>query len=182
LSGEGDDFLADEGVLANLLALGIDAKMSVLLGDAYEKTSGMIFEYGHTMSHAIEKAYGDGVVPHGLGVTYGMLSTSFAAQKLRVMSNVDREEHDKLCWHLLRRWPLPEPMPSAQDVMALAMRDSKRGIAGEAENEISDVILRKMGDVVETSTSNLSRIPAAIVEEWLLEMGFPQSEDVISKF
>ena len=49
-----------------------------LLEDAYEKNCGMIFEYGHTVSHAIEKAYGDGVIPHGLGVTYGMLS-SFSA-------------------------------------------------------------------------------------------------------
>jgi len=184
LSGEdrpGEDSLADEKVLAKLLALGIEAKMTVLLEDAYEKTSGMIFEYGHTVSHAIEKAYGDGVVPHGLGVTFGMLSSTFAAERLGVMSKADREEHDKLCWLLLRRWPLPEPKPSAQEVLALAMRDSKRGIAGESDDEISDVLLRKMGSVVPTSTSNLSKFPAALVEEWLLEMGFPQRERLSSK-
>merc|ERR1712113_508479 len=148
-------------------------KMTVLRQDAYEKTHGMIFEYGHTVSHAIEKAYGDGVIPHGLGVTYGMLSSSFAAEKLGIMSAADREEHDKLCWLLLRKWPLPEPLPSVDVVMGLAMRDSKRGLTNEAEDEISDVLLRKMGDVVPTATNNLSKFPCALVEEWLRTMGFP---------
>eukprot|EP00446_Apocalathium_sp_SHHI-4_P034238 CAMPEP_0177318120 /NCGR_PEP_ID=MMETSP0368-20130122/13908_1 /TAXON_ID=447022 ORGANISM="Scrippsiella hangoei-like, Strain SHHI-4" /NCGR_SAMPLE_ID=MMETSP0368 /ASSEMBLY_ACC=CAM_ASM_000363 /LENGTH=413 /DNA_ID=CAMNT_0018777535 /DNA_START=75 /DNA_END=1316 /DNA_ORIENTATION=- len=172
--GSGEEFSLDGATLAKLLDLGIEAKMSVLLGDAYEKTSGMIFEYGHTVSHAIEKAYGDGIVPHGLGVTYGMLSSSFAAERLGIMSSADREEHDKLCWLLLRRWPLPEPKPTAQKVIALALRDSKRGLCGEAEDEISDVLLRKMGDVVPTPTNNLSKFPCSLVEEWLIDMGFPQ--------
>merc|ERR1719401_1278279 len=155
-----------------LLSLGIEAKMTVLLNDAYERTSGMIFEYGHTVSHAIEKAYGDGVVPHGLGVTYGMISSSYAAEKLGIMSAKDRAEHDELCWLLLRRWPLPEPKPSAETVLALAMRDSKRGLTGEANDEISDVLLRKMGDVVPTSTNMLSKFPSILVVEWLASMGF----------
>jgi len=172
--GSGAEFCIEEDMLETLLALGIEAKMSVLLKDAYEKTSGMIFEYGHTVSHAIEKAYGDGVVPHGLGVTYGMLSSSYVAEQIGIMSKADRREHDRLCWLLLERWSLPEPKPSSQTVLALAMRDSKRGITGEADDEISDVLLRRMGDVVETTTSNLSKFPCALVEEWLLDMGFPQ--------
>merc|ERR1712118_268207 len=67
----------DDQTLMTLTSLGIDAKMTCLKSDAYERTSGMLFEYGHTLSHAIEKAYGDGVIPHGLGVTYGMLSSSY---------------------------------------------------------------------------------------------------------
>merc|ERR1712228_248063 len=130
-----------------------EAKMTILKHDAYERTSGMIFEYGHTVSHAIEKAYGDGVVPHGLGVTYGMLSSSYAAEKLGIMTQEDRKEHDDMCWLLLKRWALPEPKPSIEKVMTLAMKDSKRGLTGEANDEISDVLLRKMGDVVPTSTN-----------------------------
>jgi len=75
--GSGEEFAIEDSMLITLLDLGIEAKMTVLAIDAYEKTHGMIFEYGHTVSHAIEKAYGDGVVPHGLGVTYGMLSSSY---------------------------------------------------------------------------------------------------------
>jgi len=172
--GSGEEFVVDDETLQRLLSLGIEAKMTVLAEDAYEKTSGMIFEYGHTVSHAIEKAYGDGVVPHGLGVTYGMLSSSYAAEKMGVMSPKDRQEHDELCMLLLRKWPLPEPRPSAEMVLSLAMKDSKRGITSEADDEISDVILRRMGDIVETKTSNLSKFPCKLVLEWLVDMGFPQ--------
>jgi 3-dehydroquinate synthase/2-deoxy-scyllo-inosose synthase len=171
--GSGDEFMVDDETLMLLLNLGIEAKMDILAVDAYEKTTGMIFEYGHTVSHAIEKAYGDGVVPHGLGVTYGMMSSSYAAEKMGIMSAEDRKVHDDLCMLLLRRWPLPEPRPSADYVMSLAMRDSKRGLTSEADDEISDVLLRKMGNIVETKTNNLSKFPCSLVREWLLDVGFP---------
>eukprot|EP00425_Heterocapsa_triquetra_P044379 CAMPEP_0195084508 /NCGR_PEP_ID=MMETSP0448-20130528/25174_1 /TAXON_ID=66468 /ORGANISM="Heterocapsa triquestra, Strain CCMP 448" /LENGTH=726 /DNA_ID=CAMNT_0040117831 /DNA_START=41 /DNA_END=2221 /DNA_ORIENTATION=+ len=171
--GSGEEFTMDDKTLMDLLALGIEAKMSILLNDAYEKTSGMIFEYGHTVSHAIEKAYGDGVVPHGLGVTYGMLSSSYAAERMGYMTAEDRQQHDDMCWLLLKRWPLPEPKPKAELVMELAMRDSKRGITSEGPDEISDVLLRRMGDVIPTKTSMLSKFPSQYVLEWLIDMGFP---------
>jgi len=179
--GSGEEFAVDDQTLMMLLALGVEAKMSVLLHDAYEKTSAMIFEYGHTVSHAIEKAYGDGVIPHGLGVTYGMLSSSYAAEKLGLMSPKDRAAHDEICWLLLRRWTLPEPRPSVEKVMALAMKDSKRGITGEAQDEISDVLLYRVGDVVPTKTSMLSKFPCRYVAEWLEDVGFPSSVEVEKK-
>merc|ERR1719506_3592911 len=175
--GSGEEFVMDDNMLSTLLALGIEAKMTVLLNDAYEKTSGMIFEYGHTVSHAIEKAYGDGVIPHGLGVTYGMTSSSYAAEKLGIMSAEDRLEHDELCRLLLIKWQLPEPKPSAEMVLSIAMQDSKRGLTGEADDEISDVLLRKMGDILCTPTNNLSKFPCSLVYEWLVDMGFPSEGD-----
>jgi 3-dehydroquinate synthase/2-deoxy-scyllo-inosose synthase len=171
--GSGDEFMMDDETLKNLIDLGIRAKMSMLLTDAYERTTGMVFEYGHTVSHAIEKAYGDGIIPHGLGVTYGMLSSSYAAERLGIMSPEDRKKHDELCWLLLKRWPLPEPKPTIERVMGFAMRDSKRGITAEADDEISDVVLRKIGDVVPTKTNNLSKFPRKLVDKWLYSMGFP---------
>jgi 3-dehydroquinate synthase/2-deoxy-scyllo-inosose synthase len=168
-----NNFGLDEADLKTLVWLGVDAKMGLLATDAYEKTSGMIFEYGHTVSHAIEKAYGDGTIPHGLGVTYGMLSSSYAAERLGIMSAEDRQEHDELCWLLLKLWPLPEPKPTIERIMGFAMRDSKRGITSEADDEISDVILRKLGDVVSTPTNNLSKFPCKLTYKWLYSMGFP---------
>mmetsp|Transcript_84316 Transcript_84316/g.247312 ORF Transcript_84316/g.247312 Transcript_84316/m.247312 type:complete len:426 (-) Transcript_84316:395-1672(-) len=174
--GSGEEFVMDRETLMSLLRLGIEAKMSVLKEDAYEKTSGMIFEYGHTVSHAIEKAYGDGVVPHGLGVTYGMLSSSYAAEQMGLMTSKDRTVHDDLCWLLLRRWTLPEPKPSVEKIMALAMKDSKRGITSEAQDEISDVLLHRLGEVVPTKTSMLSKFPCRHVAEWLVDVGFPSEQ------
>merc|ERR1719352_2257887 len=106
--GSGEEFFMDDKTIETLISLGIKAKMDMLATDAYEKNSGMIFEYGHTVSHAIEKAYGDGTIPHGIGVTYGMLSSSYAAERLGIMSPEERSKHDALCWLLLKRCPLPE--------------------------------------------------------------------------
>jgi 3-dehydroquinate synthase/2-deoxy-scyllo-inosose synthase len=173
----GDEFMMDDKTLMTLTQLGIDAKMKILEHDAYEKNTGMVFEYGHTVSHAIEKAYGDGVIPHGLGVTYGMLSSSYAAERLGIMSPEDRKHHDAICWLLLKRWPLPEPRPTVERVMKFAMRDSKRGITSESDDEISDVLLNRVGEPVPTPTHNLSKFPAKYVSKWLYSMGFPHEDD-----
>merc|ERR1711862_597085 len=93
------------------------------------------------------------------------------------MRIADRRVHDDMCWKLLDMCPLPEPKPGRERVMAIAMKDSKRGIAGEAADEISDVLLRKVGDIIETETQNLSKFPASLIENWLAEIGFPASGD-----
>jgi 3-dehydroquinate synthase/2-deoxy-scyllo-inosose synthase len=174
--GSGEEFMMDDKTLMNLTALGIDAKMQKLKVDALEKTTGMIFEYGHTVSHAIEKAYGDGTIPHGLGVTYGMLSSSYVAERLGIMSPEDRKKHDALCWLLLKRWAFPTPRPTIERIMGFAMRDSKRGITGENEDEISDVLLERMGAPVPTKTQNLSKFPCKHIYKWLYSMGFPHED------
>jgi 3-dehydroquinate synthetase len=170
--GSGEEFALDDETMFQLVCLGVQAKMDMLQHDALEKTSAMVFEYGHTMSHAIEKTYGDGVIPHGLGVTYGMLACSFVAERLGIMSKDAREEHDAVCKMLVQKWPLPLPLPTIEDVMSRAMKDSKRGVTSEAEDEISDVLLRRVGDVLPTSTSNLSKFPSKLFAEWLESMGF----------
>jgi len=124
-------------------------------------------------SHAIEKTYGDGVIPHGLGVTYAMLACSYAAEKLGIMSAEARSEHDALCDLLIQRWPLPKPLPSVGAVMSRAMKDSKRGITSEDPDEISDVLLRDMGDVLPSKTNMLNKFPSILFAEWLHSMDFP---------
>jgi 3-dehydroquinate synthase/2-deoxy-scyllo-inosose synthase len=171
--GSGEEFIMGDETLKTLVTLGIRAKMQMLFNDAYEKTDAMIFEYGHTVSLAIEKAYGAGMIPHGLVLVYGMLSSPYVADQLGLMSAENRKRHDDLCWLLLKRWPLPEPKPTIEKVMSFAMRDSKRGLSAEEEDEISDVLLRRMGEVVSTPTSNLSKFPRKLVDKWLYSMGFP---------
>merc|ERR1711953_826550 len=86
-----------------------------------------------------------------------------------------REKHDAICDLLVRRWPLPVPLPSVTEVMARAMKDSKRGITSEGEDEISDVLLRDIGDVLHSKTSMLNKFPSKLFAEWLESMGFPRA-------
>eukprot|EP00667_Euglena_gracilis_P012285 EG_transcript_12619 len=165
-------FHLEDEALEQLVKLGIKAKMTVLADDAYEKKFGMIFEYGHTVSHAIEKAYGDGTIPHGLGVAYGMLCCSYVSHRLGIMSAEDRHKHDAMCNLLIQKWPLPEPRPTANRILELGMRDSKRGITAEQPHEVSEVLLKCIGEPVKTP-SMLFAFNNTIFWDWLLEMGFP---------
>jgi 3-dehydroquinate synthase len=166
-------FHLEDETLERLVRLGIRAKMTILADDAYEKKFGMIFEYGHTVSHALEKAYGDGTIPHGLGVAYGMSCCAYVSNQLGLMRDCDRTPHDRLCDLLIKRWPLPEPRPTADRILALALRDSKRGIIGEKPHEIAEVLLHRIGEPVRTP-SMLSAFDSRLFWDWLLEMGFPQ--------
>ena len=49
----GEEFSLNDDSIVRLIKLGCDAKMFVLPTGAYEKLSGMIFEYDHMVSHAI---------------------------------------------------------------------------------------------------------------------------------
>jgi hypothetical protein len=175
--GSGEEFTLDEDVLLKLVQVGMKGKMDVLAQDAYEKTFGMVFEYGHTVSHAVEKAYGDGVVPHGVGVAHGMLCCSFISEKLGFMSAGDRELHDRMCHLLTDRWPLPEPRPPSDLVVQLALRDSKRGVVGENNYEIAEVLLARVGEVVSCHPTSLTKFPAELLKDWLESVGFAASTD-----
>lgn len=170
--GEPGSLTLEDRDLVKLTRLGVRAKMDILCVDATENLQGMVFEYGHTFSHAMEKAYGDGKIPHGIGVCYGMLCSSYVAERLGIMSVEDRAEHDTMVRLLTDRWALPEPKPSINTVMGYAMNDSKRGILEEEPHEITDLVLSKIGSIVSQHASNLAKFDKRYVEEWFEMMGF----------
>ena len=99
----------------------------------------MIFEYGHTTAHALERSYPDEVLPHGVAVCWGMLTCSYMAEKMGLMTAEARARHDGLIE--LMNLTLPEPRPSIETVMEKLMKDNKRGIVMEADDEVSEVLL-----------------------------------------
>ena len=90
----------------------------------------MIFEYGHTVGHALELSYPAGALPHGLAICWGMLSCSYVSARLGLMSSADVARHDALIRRLLPE-ALPEPRPAIDEVIFRVMRDGKRGREGE---------------------------------------------------
>jgi len=173
--GSGEELTIDDASLLRFVRLGIASKMAVVARDGREEGEAACFEYGNTIAHAIEKAYGDGVVPHGLAVAWGMLACSHVACRLGAMSEDARQHHDDLCHLLLKRYRLPEPKPTVEAVLSLALRDARRGIADEAEDELSDVLLTQIGHVRTTEGAALSKFPKAWIEEWLGTMEFTRT-------
>ena len=113
-----------EEEMLQLMRMGIKAKGMLLKDDPKERTSAIIFEYGHTVGHAVELTYG---VSHGCAVALGMLAASFIAHKMGIMSTEDREAHDELV-KMLDVWlPLPPSEQLQASVFKRVAGDNKRG-------------------------------------------------------
>jgi 3-dehydroquinate synthase/2-deoxy-scyllo-inosose synthase len=159
----------DDSLLAEIVEAGIRAKLPALAVDAQEARAGMIFEYGHTVGHALELCYQAGVLPHGLAICWGMRCCAYVASQLGLMDREQATCHDALIQRLLPE-PLPAPLPTVADVMFRAMRDGKRGRARESADECSCVLLSAVGAPVQTDTM-LSKFPARLIADWLRDQG-----------
>jgi 3-dehydroquinate synthetase len=159
----------DDALLVEIVEAGIRAKLPALSVDAQEARAGMIFEYGHTVGHALEVCYPAGVLPHGLAVGWGMRCCAYVASRLGVMDGAEAARHDALIHRLLPD-ALPAPLPTVSDVMFRVMRDGKRGRASESADECSCVLLVAIGEPLQTETM-LSKFPSALVADWLRGQG-----------
>ena len=147
LDGEGKRAVREDG----LVKIGIKAKDHYLVIDPKEKTQAvMIFEYGHTTAHALERSYPDEVLPHGVAVCWGMLACSYVAEKheMGLMTAEDRKEHDSIIELMDNKQPTP--LPSLEQVMDKILNDNKRGIVMEGPDKISEVFLHKVAEPVQT--------------------------------
>ena len=149
--------------------VGIKAKAQFLAVDAKEKTTAMIFEYGHTTAHALERAYPDEVLPHGIAVCWGMLTCSYISERMGLMTAEERERHDAVID--LMGLTLPTPLPSLETVMEKLMKDSKRGLVMEQDDEVSEVLVARVGEPLQSKTM-LHAVKAELVRDWLLSVGF----------
>ena len=159
----------DDSLLAEIVEAGIRAKLPALAIDAQEARAGMIFEYGHTVGHALELCYPAGVLPHGLAVCWGMRCCSYVASRLGVMDSTEAARHEALIQRLLPEM-LSAPLPTVADVMFRVMRDGKRGRARESADECSCVLLTAVGEPLQTDTM-LSKFPSQLIADWLLAQG-----------
>ena len=159
----------DDTLLTEMVDAGIRAKLPALVVDKQEASTGMIFEYGHTVGHALELSFPPGMLPHGLALCWGMRCCSYVASRLGMMDDVQVARHDALIQGLLPE-ALPQPLPTVSEVMFRVMRDGKRGRINEAADECSCVLLTAVGEPLPTDTM-LSTFPSALVAEWLRAQG-----------
>jgi 3-dehydroquinate synthetase len=155
----------DSSLLVRIVEAGIRAKLPLLAVDEREACAGMIFEYGHTVGHALELCYPPGVLPHGLAICWGMRCCSYVALQLGLMDDAEAARHDALIQRLLPE-ALPSPVPTVPDVLSRVMKDSKRGRADESPDECACVLLAAVGEPIRTD-SMLSKFPIALVADWL---------------
>lgn len=131
--------------LHGMLEIGIEAKAPFVRQDPREKGAAIIFEYGHTVGHAVEFTSG-GAVGHGEAVAWGML---VAAEVSRVLHGLDAETLDTHR-RLTSLLGLPDPAErfGTFDLAAVRARvtsDNKRGYAPCRSDEVPMVLLQGLG-------------------------------------
>ncbi|KAG8461121.1 hypothetical protein KFE25_003690 [Diacronema lutheri] len=142
---------------------GIAAKDMLLKLDPREKHIALLFEYGHTIGHALELTEGT-VTSHGEGVAIGMLGASFIANKMGIMSDADRAEHDQLIEWLDPEILLPERDITAE-VLDKVLHDNKRGYIPEKEGHAPFILNKRIGEMHYPNIYYLEYVPVPLVQQ-----------------
>jgi 3-dehydroquinate synthase/2-deoxy-scyllo-inosose synthase len=132
----------DEELMA-IVETGLLAKQRVMSADKHERRQGLVFEYGHTVGHAIELVAA-GTVPHGEAVGFGMLVAADVAHQLGLLS----ESAVKVHLRLLRRNGMVMRLPpgvTVPAVMSLLRNDNKRGYVSARADQVPMILLEGLG-------------------------------------
>jgi 3-dehydroquinate synthase len=139
--------LENPGSRRNLIELGIAAKARLLRDDPHERGPAVVFEYGHTIGHALELACA-GELTHGDSVAWGMRCAAWVSQHLGYMNADAQMAHERFI-QLLGDLPRPNRSLDIRDVQSRIDRDNKRGhIPVESEGGVPMILLREPGIII----------------------------------
>jgi 3-dehydroquinate synthase len=102
LMGDLDSLPGNEQVLPKWIRHSLEIKKVYIEKDEFDKGVRNLLNYGHTFGHAYESASHYGI-PHGIGVTLGMLTATFVSAKLGWVSH----DYFKDLRNRLRPWYQP---------------------------------------------------------------------------
>jgi len=148
--------------------LGLGAKDMLLEHDPREKTIAIIFEYGHTIGHALELTQGV-ETSHGEGVTVGMLGASYISQRMGFMTEEDRIDHDALVFALQPKVTIPDH-DFTDEVLDKVRHDNKRGYLPEREGFCPFLLLEKVGVMHSPNKYSLEFVPEDIVRDAIVHV------------
>jgi 3-dehydroquinate synthetase len=149
-------------VLAEIVEAGLLAKQKVMVNDKCERREAIVFEYGHTVGHAIELA-AKGRLSHGEAVGLGMIVAAEIACELGLLSADVRDLH----YSLVRKNGVSIRLPQGvdtSDVMALVRNDNKRGYLNAAQDQIAMILLRGLQQPAGDTARPLTLVDASLVE------------------
>uniref|UniRef100_A0A7S4F5L7 3-dehydroquinate synthase domain-containing protein n=1 Tax=Chrysotila carterae TaxID=13221 RepID=A0A7S4F5L7_CHRCT len=146
--------------------IGLGAKDMLLAIDPKEKHLALLFEYGHTVGHALELTQGVRT-SHGEGVTIGMLAASYISNKMGIMGDADREAHDALVLALDPQIEIPK-RDITEEVLDKVMHDNKRGYLPEREGFCPFILNQRIGEMHAPNKFYLEYVPVPLVREAII--------------
>ncbi|NEO89857.1 MAG: iron-containing alcohol dehydrogenase [Moorea sp. SIO3G5] len=158
------DLKFSSAAFEELVISGINAKNRLLKHDAREKNTGIVFEYGHTIGHAIELSCPHNSLSHGEAVAIGMLAASWVANKMGIMSDEDRAKHDQLIEKIHPRLPILD-----KDIFLAVwhrvLHDNKRGYVPTEKGIICMILAKRIGELHQPNPYYLEAVPEEIVAQ-----------------
>ncbi|NMH74081.1 3-dehydroquinate synthase [Bacillus sp. RO2] len=149
-----DDLTEDE--LLVCLEKGIKIKAEVVSSDEKETGLRAILNFGHTLGHALEAAYGYGKITHGDGVALGMLFATRLSEKLKPELNLTTDLSE--AWN---RFGFPTKIQtsvSPEELLDWMKKDKKT-----QNSHIHMVLIQSIGNV------ELKSVPDELILETLQE-------------
>jgi len=149
------DGLTEDRLLV-CLENGIKIKAEVVSNDEKETGLRAILNFGHTLGHALEAAYGYGKITHGDGVALGMLFATRLSEKLN--PELDLSTELSAAWE---RYGFPtkiRPSVSPEELLGWMKKDKKT-----QNSHIHMVLIQSVGNV------GLRSVPDESILETLLE-------------
>ncbi|WP_339146503.1 MULTISPECIES: 3-dehydroquinate synthase [unclassified Sutcliffiella] len=135
---------------------GIKIKAEVVSNDEKETGLRAILNFGHTLGHALEAAYGYGKITHGDGVALGMLFATRLSEKLNPELQLSKSLSET--W---KRYGFPikiQPPVSPQELLTWMKKDKKT-----QNSHIHMVLIQSVGKV------ELRSVPDELILETLQE-------------
>jgi 3-dehydroquinate synthetase len=162
--------ISNPEIMNILLEQSISAKLRVMKNDKFEKSQGLVLEYGHTLGHAIELAdhqiSSSGGISHGEAVGIGMLGAAHIAYELGYLDDTSVELH----YELLKLIDAPQKIPEAiscKDVLQKCMFDNKRGYIVSLGDTVNMILLKKIGEVAEGLSMPLIPVQISVISNIL---------------
>lgn len=116
----------------------VSIKRDVVERDEREAGERMLLNFGHTLGHSIEKAYGYTGITHGQAVGVGMVLMTKASEN----AGITEQGVAKRIENLLKKYNLPISDPTSLKTMANGALGDKKA----SGNSINVVLLNKIGD------------------------------------
>ncbi|GAA2253878.1 2-deoxy-scyllo-inosose synthase [Streptomyces amakusaensis] len=164
--------------LGEIFDLSLAVKSRLLREDPYEKYSGLLLEYGHTIGHALELASAghgpeEAALKHGEAVALGMVAAADVAHRLGLLDAEAVAVHEEMIGRVGVCRCLTVGI-EAETVLHHIAFDNKRGYRRGDDNQVSMVLLDGIGSPLHPDDHYLTPVPytdvAAAVHE-LLRLG-----------
>lgn len=151
-----------------IIAAGVAAKQSLMVEDPYERGQAVVFEYGHTVAHAIEAT---GMLSHGHSVYWGMRVAGQVARAMGIMPAKAHREHEAML-----DWAgdiaAPAERLRAEALLEAVAFDNKRGHLPAREGHAAMVLLQEIGQPAATGGVPLVHVPESTLLQAIRTLAF----------